>query len=153
MQNIKMPAELYQFLNGKNLPEKQKDAILLLSVGEDGWPHSAMISAGEAVAVDEGTLRLALWPGTTTTGNLIRTGKATLICIQNTSVYIVKLSLRVLEQLENARHPRERFEGIIESVREDAAKYAQITSGVTFQLHEPDGVLARWEETLSELRE
>lgn len=78
MQTPRIGKELFTLLNGKELEHKQQEAMMLLTVTEDQWPHIAMISVGEIVALDEKNLRLALWPGTTTTGNMIRTGKATL---------------------------------------------------------------------------
>lgn len=78
MQTPRIGKELFTLLDGKGLEDKQHEAMMLLTVTEDQWPHIAMISVGEVVALDEGNLRLALWPGTTTTGNMIRTGKATL---------------------------------------------------------------------------
>lgn len=78
MQTPRIGKELFTLLDGKVLEDKQHEAMMLLTVTEDQWPHIAMISVGEVVALDEGNLRLALWPGTTTTGNMIRTRKATL---------------------------------------------------------------------------
>ena len=35
-----------EWLSGDQLEEKQHDAMQLLTVSEDGWPHQAMISVG-----------------------------------------------------------------------------------------------------------
>ena len=40
----------------------------------------------------------------------------------------------------------------IESVTEHRAKYAEVLSGVTFRLYEPERVLARWREQIAMLR-
>jgi len=143
---------LCQWLDGSDLESKQNDAMLLLSVTEDGWPNTAMLSVGEVLAVDRNRLRIALWQGTGTTGNLLRTGQATLVAIHEEAAHYVRLRVQALPDLPDAVHPRQRFEAEVVYVREDTAKYADILSAVRFQLHEPDQVLERRKETLVELR-
>ncbi|MDH6671487.1 hypothetical protein M2277_002137 [Paenibacillus sp. LBL] len=142
---------LYQWLDGSDLESKQGTAMMLLSVTEDLWPHTAMISVGEIVALDRSRLRLALWPGTLTTGNLLRSGQATLVAIHDGAAHYVRLRLQALPDLPDARHPRQRFAAEVVAVREDIAKYADILSAVKIQLHDPDEVLGRWKETIEEL--
>lgn len=142
---------LYQWLDGSDLELKQGTAMMLLSVTEDLWPHTAMISVGEIVALDRSRLRLALWPGTVTTGNLLRSGQATLVAIHDGAAHYVRLRLQALPDLPDARHPRQRFAAEVVAVREDIAKYADILSAVKIQLHDPDEVLGRWKETIEEL--
>lgn len=143
---------LCQWLDGSNLESKQNDAMLLLSVTEDGWPNTAMLSVGEVLALDRTRLRIALWQGTVTTGNILRSGQATLVAIYQGAAHYVRLRLHSLPDLPDALHPRQRFEAEVVSVREDTAPYADILSGLRFQLHQPDQVLGRWQATLGELR-
>lgn len=143
---------LHQWLDGNNLESKQHEAMMLLSVTEEGWPHTAMLSVGEVLALDRNRLRLALWQGTATTGNLLRSGQGMLVAIHDGAAHYVQLRLHALPDLPDARHPLQRFEARVVSVREDIAKYADITSAVKFQLHDPGEVLQRWKETLEELR-
>jgi hypothetical protein len=147
----KLSERLIEFLNGKDLESKQHEAMMLLTVTEDGWPHNAMISVGEVIALDEQSFRLSLWQNTTTTLNILRTGKATLVVVYDGIVYYMRLALERLEDLQNAKHPLQRFTAAIISYREDMAKYADITSGIQIQLKDPDSVLKRWKETLEEL--
>ncbi|WP_025718040.1 pyridoxamine 5'-phosphate oxidase family protein [Paenibacillus sp. 1-18] len=151
MQIPRIGKELFTLLNGKALENKQHEAMMLLTVTEDQWPHVAMISVGEIVALDEGNLRLALWPGTTTTGNMIRTGKATLAVFIGGKAHYVRLSLEHLPMLPGAKHVRERFAAQIFAAREDSAQYADIVTGVTIRLKEPEAVLDRWKDTVAEL--
>ncbi|WP_054954936.1 hypothetical protein [Paenibacillus dakarensis] len=144
---------LFELLNGLNLESKQHEAMMLLTVTEDHWPHTAMISVGEVVALNPHLLRLALWPGTQTTRNMIRSGQATLVAFYAGSAHYVRLRLSRLAELPEARHPRERFAAEVMSVREDTAKYAEIDSGVRITLKEPSDVLQRWRETIQELLE
>ncbi|QII47608.1 pyridoxamine 5'-phosphate oxidase family protein [Bacillus paralicheniformis] len=144
--------ELFQLINGEKLAGKRREAMMLQTVTEDGWPHTAMISAGEILALNKTDIRLALWQGTTTTANIARTGRALLVTCWKGKAYYVRLSLKKLPELKDAKHPRARFAGTVEAAREDIAKYADIISGVQIELKDEAAVLRRWEETLEELR-
>lgn len=146
-----LSGELYELLNGRDLDTKQHEAMMLLTVSEEGWPHTAMISVGEVIAVDSKRLRLAIWPDTTTTNNMIRTEKATLALVYGGFAHYIKLSLRRLPELPGAKHPRERFEAEIISARSDVAVYADLTTGIQIDLKDESSVIERWRETLTEL--
>ncbi|MNC71157.1 hypothetical protein D3C75_1220460 [compost metagenome] len=81
-----------------------------------------------------------------------RTGKATLVAIVDHQLLTIRLALRALPPLPGSVHPRDHYEGEIRSIRVDHAPYADITSGITFQLKDEPGTLKRWEETIAELR-
>ncbi|MCJ8012060.1 pyridoxamine 5'-phosphate oxidase family protein [Paenibacillus sp. KQZ6P-2] len=151
MPNGDLSEELYKLLNGRNLETKQHEAMMLMTVTEEGWPHTAMISVGEIVALDSRCVRLAIWPGTTTARNMIRSEKATLAFVYAGAAHYIKLSLKLLPVLPDAEHPRERFEAEIISVRSDIAQYADITTGMQIELKDGESVLRRWHETLAEL--
>ncbi|MDQ0246249.1 hypothetical protein J2S09_003853 [Bacillus fengqiuensis] len=151
MSNQKISKEIYQLLNGENLGTKQHEAMMLLTMTEDFWPHIAMISVGEIVALDCNKLRLALWPNTITTHNILRTSQATFVVFFAGKAHYIRLSLQRLTPVSNARHIRERFSAAVVSVREDTAKYADITSGVKISLKDSDTVIKRWYETIEEL--
>jgi hypothetical protein len=44
------------------------------------------------------------------------------------------------------------FEAQVESIRQHVATYADVLSGVTFSLHEPHAVFARWDKQIAALR-
>jgi hypothetical protein len=146
-----LPAAVRELFNGRDLAAKQHEAFLLLTVSEDHWPHAAMVGVGEVVATGLGTLRLALWPGTKTTTNILRTGKATLVLVWEGQAHYVYLTLQRLPQLADSPHPRERFAGDVTHVKTDHANYADLTSGVRIELKEPAPVLKRWQETIEDL--
>lgn len=152
-KQYEISTSLYELLNGLNLEDKQHEAMMLLTVTEDQWPHTAMVSVGEVVALDTKRLRLALWPGTITAGNIIRSGQATLVAFHDGVAHYVRLRVSRLSELPHAQHPRERFAAEVVAVREDTAKYADINSGVTITLKNPADVLSRWRETILELLE
>src|SRR5437868_382048 len=72
-----LPPELREFLDGQRLAAKTNDVIELLTVGEEGWPHVALLSVGEVLAASDTEVRLALWPDSQTTANVRRTSRAT----------------------------------------------------------------------------
>ncbi|WP_172253735.1 pyridoxamine 5'-phosphate oxidase family protein [Saccharibacillus deserti] len=144
---------LYALLGGTDLGEKTHIAMTLHTVDEEGYPHQAMVSAGEVWAEERSRLRIALWIGTGTTANLRRSGRALLAVVYEGLSYTVRLRAEALPELANARHPRARFTADVLDVRADAAKYADLTSGITIKLHDPQAVVERWEETLEELKQ
>lgn len=151
MTVVQLPPVLIALFDGEQLDAKMHLAMPLLTVSEDGYPHQAMVSVGEVIAVDPEHLRLALWEGTSTTGNLLRTGQALLTFVWQGISYALRLSLTSLPPLADAVHPRARFVAKVEHIREDTAKYATLTSGITIELHDADEVQRRWQETLQEL--
>lgn len=146
-----IPQSLFQLLNGKKLGDKQQEAMMLLTTTEDDWPHISMISVGEIVAMDQTRLRIALWPDTITVQNITRTGYAMFVLFCEGKAYYIRLELKKLPLLSNAKYRRERFEATVKTVREDIAKYADITSGIKIKLKEPEKVINRWYETIGEL--
>ncbi|WFR61909.1 pyridoxamine 5'-phosphate oxidase family protein [Paenibacillus amylolyticus] len=147
-----LDAELMEWLSGTNLEHKQHEAMQLLTVSEDQWPHQAMISMGEVIALNPNQLRLALWQGTQTSMNMSRTGKATLIAVQGQRLLHIRIEVEQMPEMKGAVHPRDRFEAQVLHVRVDHAPYAEITSGITFQLKDEAGAITRWKETIEELR-
>lgn len=151
MEKIELSTELNELLNGKDLIKKQHEVMMLLTVGKDGWPHNAMISVGEIIALNHQYLRIGLWPNTATTANIIRAQKATLVLVYKGTVNYINLSLERLDELPNPLHHRERFSAKIISIREDIAKYADITSGIKIRLKNDMEVIGRWYQSHKEL--
>jgi hypothetical protein len=151
MNGMEMSEEVFDFLNGKELADRQHEAMMLLTVSEEGWPHTAMISVGEIVAVSRKELRIGLWPDTSTTANVIRTHKATLVLFWKGKAHYIRLSLERLKELPNIQYKRVRFHAQIVEAREDMAKYAEIRSGIKIDLKNPKEVVGRWSETIEDL--
>lgn len=140
-----VPAELAAALGG-DPAESEGLTLLLLSV-VDGWPHQAMISVGEVVALDRRRLALALWPGAGTTAALTKTGRATLTVVLPPVAYALRLALsRVDDQETPLAGRRARFVAEVAAASADEAPYATLESGVAFRLHEPEKTFASWRE-------
>ena len=152
MELKQLDAELMEWLGGSDLEGKQHEAMQLLTVTDKQWPHLAMISVGEVIAMSPSSLRLALWQGTQTSMNMMETGKATLIAVHGQRLLHIRLEVRLLPALVDTIHPRDRYECNILHIRIDQAPYAEITSGITFQLKDQAGALVRWMATIEDLK-
>lgn len=140
-------------LDGDDLPAREGLIFGLLTVTENGWPHLAMLSVGELVAVGPRDLRAALWPNSTATANLTRTGRATITLVHARVGYSIRCTAERGADL-NAGHssPLAFFELRVEDVLEDVAPYAVLTSGATYRLDDPDRVFPRWRATVEAMR-
>ncbi|MEM5314501.1 hypothetical protein [Paraburkholderia sp. JHI869] len=149
--STRLPAALVRELDGDHLEARLADALRLSTVSEDGWPHGAQLSAGEILAVNATTLLVALWPQSSTTANLVRDGRLTLSLVHDGALLEIRARSHAVAQRQTALELSV-FRVEIESVTEHRAKYAEVLSGVTFRLYEPEQVLTRWREQIAMLR-
>ena len=87
----RLPAELVRALGDEALDPPDQPAFLLVTTDADGATRISMVSAGELLVRDGRTLRVALWPGTRTAGNLARGGTALLGAVSPGSVVDVRV--------------------------------------------------------------
>jgi hypothetical protein len=146
-----LPAAVVSGLDGAHLKERSSEAIRLATVDADGWPHAAQLSVGELLALNPTELLVAIWARSHTAQNLGRDGRLTLALVYDGAL----LEMRARATLE-AEHETKQdltvFRIKIVTINEHRAAYADVISGLTFQLHEPDKVLARWQEQINMLR-
>jgi hypothetical protein len=132
--------------------------IALLTVSEDGFPHQALISVGECVALDDEHVRLALWSGSTAARNAARTRRSTLAAVVDEVAYTVLLVLAprgepdVAGLTSEPSSTRSVLDGRVVQARADTAPYAVIETGIRFRLNDPQAVLDRWADTRRRLR-
>jgi hypothetical protein len=143
-----MPAEILDFLNGDGLDRKLSQAIRISTVSEDGWPHAAMLSAGEMLALDASEVAMLLYEGSNTSRNLARDGRLTVTLPRDRG--LCEMRLRAAAKKQEGRHRF--FTASVEDVRQHRSRYAEVVSGVTFRLHDPTAVLARWSRQIEMLR-
>lgn len=148
---MELPSDVAQLLNGQDLEQKQHIVMTLHSITSEGYPHTSMLSVGEIIAINSKHLRLALWPRTTTTLSLESLKKANLVIVYNQKVCYLELDTIVLPKPEVEQYERVRFEAIIQTIKIDSAKYAEIKSGITVNMYNPNDVIERWKVTLNEL--
>jgi hypothetical protein len=145
-----IPAGVMSFLNGESLLSKTQ-ALHLLTVDTEGWPHAALLSAGDVLALPTGRLRFAIFAGSGTAANLVRDGRLTLSMSLDGGM--CELRMRVRKRGQGTQEvPLAFFEAEVERARVHVAPYADVTSGISFALHEPSAVLARWQRQIAALR-
>jgi hypothetical protein len=147
-----LPADLAEALDGNRLAERVGDTYLLLTTSEAGWPHVAMLSVGEVLAVDRAALRLGLWPGTRSTGNLSRSGLGVLMAVRPPATYYVRLRVAALGEVPVEDRRLAVFGAAVEDVLEDVVDYARVTRGIRFDLADPPRVLAHWTAAIEAMR-
>jgi len=151
-----LPEALLTLLDGHDLASRLGHAILITTIDARGWPHPALLSYGEVVAVDARRLRVATYRSSGTSDNLRRTGHLTLCLVEAGMAYYLKT--RALEQSSPAGFPAlARFEAIVDHVlvdqaREDVEPDARITSGVRFEGRSAPELLAQWTAVVNALR-
>lgn len=148
----RLPPALLALLDGRDLERKVGETLLLLTVGEDGFPHTALLSVGEVYAPSVDEVRLALWRTSATTANLARTGKATLVAFVPPAAYYLELEARSSGDVVVGESRFAGFTTHPRAILEDVVGYATLESGLTFTLPKPDKVLARWREQVAALR-
>ena len=132
-----LDGELFERLAGHG-PARHRTLVLpLCTVDPDGWPHVALLSPTEIVAIDPATLRAALYADSRTTAYLRQTGRATLLVFDAGLACYLKLRAEELPQRIAATPWNAVFELRVEQVLADAAGAeregrATIAGGVTF---------------------
>jgi hypothetical protein len=147
-----LPDEIANLLDGRALAAREGLTLLLVTTAADGWPHVAMLSAGEVLATGARELRLALWPGSATTANLSRSRQGLLMLVIGAVTYYVRLAARPGSELALAYGPRAFFVADVAGVLQDVVGYAEITSAIGFRLKEPEKVVPMWDEAVAAMR-
>lgn len=149
----KMPAQCVEALNGQGLELKFGRAYVIMTVDADGAPRPGMLSPGEMLALDDSTVRIALWTGTHSAENL-RRGSPIIICyVAPNSVYYLKgRPSAVLKPSDEP--PVERFEIAIEAVESDTHEGFPVANGIRFTCEEQlrSKWLTQWQSVLTALR-
>lgn len=148
-----LPATLLPLFDGERLGEKSTLAFLLATVDARGFPHCALLSAGEIVARAPSTLRLALYSTSTTTANLRRGGTGTLALAQGDLAYYVKFQASERPATGEALRGLAVFDAAVVEVLEDGEPTARVTSGFAIALaRDAERTVARWERVVAALR-
>lgn len=123
-----LPDDIAALFDGANLEEKFGLAYELVTVDGTGRPRVAMLSHGEILAVD-GELRLALWPGSTTSANLADGRPYLLSVVQPGSVQYL---LGTAERLPGDA-PLACFSLTVDEVREDQHAGYPVKAPITYE--------------------
>ena len=124
---------LFERLSGREIESHEGKIIPLFTTDERGWAHPALLSYYEVVAKNKSTLDMALWKDSSTAHNLRRTGKVTLMIIDQAVNYYLKGSVCELQHGMAGAPPVSRFRVTLEQVIEDQEPNAEITTGLTYR--------------------
>jgi hypothetical protein len=145
-----VPAAVARYLDGTDLLAKTQ-ALRLSTVDPDGWPHAALLSAGDMVVMPSGRIRFGLFSESQTVANLARDDRVTITMAIDGGMCEMRLRARRLGHVPDDV-PLAMFEAEPEITRHHVAPYADVAGGITFALHEPQAVLPRWERQIVALR-
>src|SRR5256712_11981303 len=153
-----MPPDLVARLMWCALESDASKVVPIVTVDPAGWPHPALPSYFEVVAKDSGRVRLATYGSSTTSANLRRAGKLTLVVIDERIAYYVKGRAVELAPAMRATGWNAAFECHVDQVLIDEADEARepgayIVSGVTYHNPQRATELARARAVLAELLE
>jgi hypothetical protein len=110
-----------------------------------------MLSVGEIVFRPDEGFRFCVFQQSGTAVNLMRDGRVTFSMALDEGIWELRLRATACGS-EVAEDSLALFKAKIDSARLHAAPYAEVTSGVTFSLHEPSAVLPRWQKQITALR-
>mgnify|MGYP001182184718 FL=1 len=120
-------------LSGRNVESHEGKIIPIFTTDEQGWAHPGLLSYYEIVAKNPSTLDMALWKDSSTAHNLRRTGKVTLMIIDQAVNYYLKGSVSELQHEMAGAAPVSRFRVTLEQIIEDQEPNAEITTGLTYR--------------------
>lgn len=149
----KLPPRAFAALDGLALNDKIGPTYLLLTGDNDGTPRPCMLSAGEMLAVDSRTIRVALWPGTNTADNLRRGTNAVICFVDDQNVWYIRGKARPLPKIETTE--LERFEISIAALESDVHEGLPVICGIQFACEEKrrPGLLKQWQRNIDALRQ
>jgi hypothetical protein len=148
--DIRLPEDVLAAFDGSDLESKMGLAYLLVTVDSDRSPRICMLSAGEVLAQDERTFRLALWPGTRTGENLRRGGEVLFCYVAPGRVLYIR---GIGRSLEGGTDETAQFAIAIRSVESDEHQGMPVSSPIRFETHQSQAdVVQAWAAKLAGLR-
>jgi hypothetical protein len=152
-----LPDDLYRRLEGKDLEACAEKAILICTVDHNGWPHPAMLSYFELIAKDRGNIRLATYRDSTTTANMRRNGKLTVLVIDERVAYYIKGRVEELGAMNSSPHNSKLHLRVEQVLADDADQHMEagmyVTSGITYKTPNLAAERQKAKEILRELLE
>jgi hypothetical protein len=153
-----LPDDLYGALSGRDLAACADRVVVISTVDDRGFPHPALLSYFEVVAIDRRAIRLATYAESRTTRNATRDGRLTLIFVDIEFVYYVKATVRQLAASMRATPYNTKLEIQVQEVLRDAPDPvrepgAHIAIGIRYVNPQRTAELERARLVIAELRE
>lgn len=132
-----LPEKLAPMFDGTLAETHREKVFLLITVDERGYPYVAMLSLLELVALDRANLRLAPWSNSTTTANMRRNGKVTLIAVDTElAIYIQGTASELAAELPGFPGMAKmniRIDAVLEDKALDYEGAARVSTGIRFE--------------------
>ena len=149
---------VFDLLSGLRLDEQLNKVLLLITRDDAGWPYVAMLSVLEVIAADRQNIRIAPFNNSTTTTNMRRDGKVTLILVDQELACYIQATAEELSRELNGFPGMAKVNLRIESILEDQALAyegaARVTTGIQFENPQMDAAyIERGRAVLAALRE
>jgi hypothetical protein len=126
-----LPDSLLEYLGGK-IARQARNVILVVTVDPEGWPHVAMLSHWEVLARDKRNIRMATYASSSTTANLQRTGKTTLVITYGGTTYYIKTTAALLLRNRSGDQSNCIFNLTVDKVLQDELQGTEIATGITY---------------------
>lgn len=151
-----LPPDLFDRLRASDLAPLADKVIQLFTVDAAGWAHPALLSYFEVTAADREHLRIATYADSTTSGNIRRSGRVTLVFIDTRMAYYVKGTAVEIAASMQAAGWNAAFDCRIEQVLADEVDEAYepgayVAGGVTYYSPQRPEQLERARAVLAEL--
>jgi hypothetical protein len=104
------------------------------------------------LAMPSGRIRFMVFDQSTTTSNLMRDNRVTITLSLDGGMCELRMRCRRLSH-SSPDASLAFFEAELVEVRFHKAPYATVNGGVTFELHEPQAVLQRWQKQIDAMRQ
>lgn len=149
----KLPQPLVELFSGSDLRAKTDMACVLVTQGQDGYPHPCIVTPGELVAGDDSTMRVALYAEASASRNMRSGSPATLCLAHEGAAYYVKADAEPFQTNQPALEGLAAFTLRPRHVLKDAEEGAEVTSGFRFRdLRGESALLERWEPIVTALK-
>ena len=132
-----MPEDLAMRLYEPDEANARDRVILVTTADQDGWPRHFMLSHYEIVAKDESHLVMLTYADSKSTKNLLRTGMASLLFLDEEMNYYVRVKCRLSNKKIDEAPSEILFNAEVIDVLEDKYPTTRITSGIRFTGFDP----------------
>lgn len=147
MSETSIPASLADVFDGRRLATKVGETILLIAGAE---PRVAALSVGEVLMIGD-RVGLLLYAGSRTCAAARESGRALLLGVADGG--LVRIRLELSESDAVVPSGRTALVGTVAGVELDRVGYAEVTSGIRYELADAASVVERWEHQVEALEE
>ncbi len=132
-----IPAEIAVLLTGREEGPGADLAIPIITLDPAGRPHPALLSPREVIARSSSLLTLMLYGRSSTTGNVRRDGRVSLIVVEGPAAYYIKGRAAETSPPSGGVPGMAYFTMRVEEVLKDIEEDAPLTSAIRFRRRTP----------------